>query len=100
MEQPCPGRTDADEEGKRVASNSVLIDKLLTTVIQLKASDIHISVGQPPVIRLHGRMRKLDAKVLDSDDTLFAGVRSRRETNHKVTKNTQKSQVPWTARLS
>ena len=52
-----------------MASNSVLIDKLLTTVIQLKASDIHISVGQPPVIRLHGRMRKLDAKVLDSDDT-------------------------------
>ncbi len=46
-----------------------VIDKLLTTVIQLKASDLHISVGQPPVIRLHGRMRKLDAKVLDSDDT-------------------------------
>jgi twitching motility protein PilT len=38
-------------------------------VIQLKASDIHISVGQPPVVRHHGRMRKLDAKVLDSDDT-------------------------------
>jgi twitching motility protein PilT len=47
----------------------VLIDKLLTTVIQLKASDMHISVGEPPVIRLHGRLRKLDAKVLDSDDT-------------------------------
>jgi twitching motility protein PilT len=52
-----------------VATGQVLIDKLLTTVIQLKASDIHISVGQPPVIRLHGRLRKLDAKVLDSDDT-------------------------------
>src|SRR5260221_12298679 len=45
------------------------MEKLLSTVIQLKASDIHISVGQPPVIRHHGRMRKLDAKVLDSDDT-------------------------------
>jgi twitching motility protein PilT len=45
------------------------MEKLLTTVIQLKASDIHISVGQPPVIRHHGRMRKLDTKVLDSDDT-------------------------------
>jgi twitching motility protein PilT len=45
------------------------MEKLLTTVIQLKASDIHISVGQPPVIRHHGRMRKLDARVLDSDDT-------------------------------
>src|SRR5437870_2557587 len=45
------------------------MEKLLTTVIQLKASDIHISVGQPPVIRHHGRMRKLDTKVLDQDDT-------------------------------
>ena len=48
---------------------SVLIDKLLATVIQLKASDLHISVGQPPVVRHHGRLRRLDTKVLDSDDT-------------------------------
>lgn len=45
------------------------MEKLLATVIQLKASDLHISVGQPPVVRHHGRMRKLDAKVLDQDDT-------------------------------
>jgi twitching motility protein PilT len=52
-----------------VASSPIMIDKLLTTVIQLKASDLNISVGQPPVIRLHGRLRKLDARVLDADDT-------------------------------
>ena len=45
------------------------MEKLLATVIQLKASDLHISVGQPPVVRHHGRLRKLDAKVLDQDDT-------------------------------
>ncbi|MFO0845998.1 MAG: type IV pilus twitching motility protein PilT [Gemmataceae bacterium] len=45
------------------------MEKLLSTVIQLKASDLHITVGQPPVIRHSGRMRKLDAKVLDQDDT-------------------------------
>ena len=39
------------------------------TVIQLKASDLHISVGQPPVIRHQGRMRKLETKNLDTDDT-------------------------------
>jgi twitching motility protein PilT len=50
-------------------ASTVQIDKLLATVIQLKASDLHISVGQPPVIRHHGRMRRLDVKVLDSDDT-------------------------------
>jgi twitching motility protein PilT len=51
-----------------VPAGQVLIDKLLATVIQLKASDLHISVGQPPVIRHHGRMRRLDTKVLDTDD--------------------------------
>jgi twitching motility protein PilT len=45
------------------------MEKLLSTVIQLKASDLHITVGQPPVIRHQGRMRKLDTKVLDQDDT-------------------------------
>ena len=45
------------------------MEKLLATVIQLKASDLHISVGQPPVVRHQGRMRKLDTKILDSDDT-------------------------------
>jgi twitching motility protein PilT len=48
---------------------TVQIDKLLATVIQLKASDLHISVGQPPVVRHHGRMRRLETKVLDNDDT-------------------------------
>jgi twitching motility protein PilT len=52
-----------------VPVTTVLIDKLLATVIQLKASDLHISVGQPPVVRVHGRMRRLDTKTLDADDT-------------------------------
>ena len=49
----------------------VSMEKLLATVIQIKASDLHISVGQPPVVRHQGRMRKLDigGGSLDSDDT-------------------------------
>jgi twitching motility protein PilT len=44
------------------------MEKLLATVIQLKASDLHITVGQPPVVRHHGRMRRLETKNLDNDD--------------------------------
>jgi twitching motility protein PilT len=51
-----------------VAASTVLIDKLLATVIQLKASDLHITVGQPPVIRHHSRLRRLDTKTLEQDD--------------------------------
>ncbi len=47
------------------------MEKLLATVIQLKASDLHISIGQPPVVRHQGRLRKLDVGggVLDNEDT-------------------------------
>src|SRR5256714_14195493 len=55
--------------GGCVATSSVLIDKLLATVIQLKASDLAITVGQPPVIRHHSRMKRLDTKSLEQDDT-------------------------------
>jgi twitching motility protein PilT len=55
--------------GRGIGVATVAMEKLLSTVIQLKASDLHISVGQPPVVRHQGRMRKLEAKVLDPDDT-------------------------------
>ena len=49
---------------------SVLIDKLLEACVKQGASDIHIAVGQPPVFRLHGRLRRLETKVLEPDDTV------------------------------
>jgi twitching motility protein PilT len=53
-----------------MADERPVIDKLLATVITIKASDLHITVGQPPVVRHQGRMRRLDTKSLDSDDTV------------------------------
>ncbi len=49
---------------------TVLIDKLLQTVVNQSASDLHITVGQPPVLRMDGRMRRLDTKVLEPEDTI------------------------------
>ncbi|WP_164103379.1 type IV pilus twitching motility protein PilT [Candidatus Laterigemmans baculatus] len=49
---------------------TILIDKLLQAAVKQGASDIHIVVGQPPVFRLHGRMRKLETKVLEAEDTV------------------------------
>lgn len=48
---------------------SILIDKLLQTVVQRKASDLHITTGQPPVVRLDGRLVRLETKVLEPEDT-------------------------------
>ncbi len=46
------------------------IDRLLETCIRQSASDIHITVGRPPVLRLHGQLRSLETKVLEPDDTM------------------------------
>jgi twitching motility protein PilT len=48
---------------------TLLIDKLLQTVVTQRASDLHLTVGSPPVLRLHGHMRPLATKVLESSDT-------------------------------
>lgn len=49
---------------------TILIDKLLQAAVKQGASDIHLVVGQPPVFRLHGRMRKLETKTMDAEDTV------------------------------
>ncbi len=49
---------------------TILIDKLLSAQVKQGASDLHITTGQPPVLRLHGRMQKLKTKVLDASDTM------------------------------
>ena len=45
------------------------IDRLLETVIKQGASDLHLTVGRPPVIRLHGHLRSLETKTLTPEDT-------------------------------
>ena len=49
---------------------NILIDKLLMACVKQNASDIHITTGQPPVFRMDGRMRKLETKILEADDTV------------------------------
>jgi len=45
------------------------IDRLLETVIKMGASDLHLTVGRPPVVRFHGHLRALETKVLGPQDT-------------------------------
>jgi twitching motility protein PilT len=44
------------------------IDKLLQTVVNQKASDLHIASGQPPCLRMNGHLVRLETKVLEADD--------------------------------
>ncbi len=49
---------------------TIHIDRLLETVIKRGASDLHLTVGRPPTIRLQGHLRSLETKVLAPDDTV------------------------------
>ncbi|HNY77931.1 MAG: type IV pilus twitching motility protein PilT [Sedimentisphaerales bacterium] len=49
---------------------TVNMDRLLQACVSQGASDIHISVGRPPVLRIDGHLRSLETKVLEPDDTV------------------------------
>src|SRR5947207_1635111 len=49
---------------------TIQIDRLLETCVRRGASDLHLAVGRPPTLRLHGHLRELQTKVLDGEDTM------------------------------
>jgi twitching motility protein PilT len=48
---------------------SIQMDDLLQVVVDEGASDLHIRVGVPPVIRLHGSLVPMDLPILVPEDT-------------------------------
>jgi len=49
---------------------TIHIDRLLEACIKMGGSDLHLVTGRPPVLRIHGRLRSLETKVLEPDDTV------------------------------
>ena len=45
------------------------ITQLLQFAVQHDASDLHISAGEPPMVRVHGSMKKIKVPALTSDQT-------------------------------
>ncbi|HEY5894420.1 MAG TPA: type IV pilus twitching motility protein PilT [Chthoniobacterales bacterium] len=45
------------------------IDDLLRLVVEKQASDLHLSVGSPPVLRVNGDLARLDMPILTAMDT-------------------------------
>jgi twitching motility protein PilT len=44
----------------------VALDALLRTMVERGASDLHLRCGEPPIVRLHGEMTRLDGGALDA----------------------------------
>ncbi len=67
--QPPSGSTPASIAVPSGKSGLVPMEDLLRLVVDEGASDLHLSVGSPPVVRLDGRLVKLELPVLTGDDT-------------------------------
>lgn len=47
-------------------SDGLDIDRLLKSMVELKGSDLHLKVGEPPIVRVHGRLLREDAPALSA----------------------------------
>lgn len=46
------------------------ITEILTTAVEQHVSDVHLAVGNPPIIRVDGELKPLEKRVLKESDTL------------------------------
>lgn len=49
--------------------NVHMIDEILVEAIKRKASDIHLTVGKPPIYRIHGSLVETNREALKQEDT-------------------------------
>jgi twitching motility protein PilT len=58
----------ADSDDPRVARREPEVNKLFRMVMKHEASDLHLKVGQPPMMRLRGDIRRMDMRPLTQAD--------------------------------
>jgi twitching motility protein PilT len=66
---------DTEPGGPATIAAADNITRLLHTAVATEASDLHLVVGYPPILRVHGRLRPLDQPPLDNE-TVVAMARS------------------------
>jgi len=62
--------TSATESTGKRPPSTIHIDRLLDTVVKQDASDLHLTVGKKPTLRIRGRLVELNTKVLEPADTV------------------------------
>ncbi|MCB9893061.1 MAG: PilT/PilU family type 4a pilus ATPase [Planctomycetes bacterium] len=71
-EVPQPTRQGSGgyaDQGGNAFANSGLLNQLLEIAESEDASDLHLTAGAPPVLRINGKLVPVEAKILTPDDT-------------------------------
>lgn len=68
------GNTSSDETMDRLISSltkkrqELEVDKLFKALVKLQGSDLHLKVGQPPIVRVSGDLKPLNRPPIDNDE--------------------------------
>ena len=73
-----------------------MIDELLEQAVFLKASDVHLTVGVPPIFRINGELRKMNLEILRNVDTFQMADALMDEKRHKVFQEKGESDFSYT----
>ena len=65
IEQP---RTTPSESAQEGTGSDFRLRLALEEMVRGRASDLHLKVGRPPVLRVHGELRETDLPILRADD--------------------------------
>jgi len=55
-----PGGPVAEERGAAAPAARVEIERLLKTLVDDNASDLHLRAGEPPILRVHGELKRME----------------------------------------
>ena len=75
--RPAPrANMDNVEEFEGSEAAREMIEQLLRTTVERGASDLHLRCGEPPIIRLHGEMHRIEGWAALENDQLDGMLRS------------------------
>ena len=63
---------------------NVEADKLFRACVKLEASDLHLKVGNPPMLRVDGTLRPLDRGPMDDEEMVRVCFPLMNERNRKI----------------
>src|SRR5688500_14087399 len=44
------------------------VDKIFRALVKLQGSDLHMKVGQPPIVRVNGDLRALNRPIIENEE--------------------------------
>ena len=60
------------------------IDKLFRAIVKLEGSDLHLKVGRPPIVRVHGSLKPMNRGPIDDEEMVRLCFPMMNERNRKI----------------